>query len=106
MARIYLDNAATSWPKPDSVYDAVDYYMRNIGASAGRATYHEAHQATRLLNSVRQQIAQLWCAPRAEDIVFTSNGTDSLNLALHGVLVDGDHVVTTDFHFRGCSLIA
>ena len=96
MSRIYLDNAATSWPKPDAVYDAVNDYIRNVGASAGRATYHEAHEATRLLNAVRQQIAQLWCAPRVDDIVFTSNGTDSLNLALHGILRDGDHVVTTD----------
>ena len=86
MSRIYLDNAATSWPKPEAVYDAVNDFMRNVGASAGRATYHEAHESTRLLNSVRQQVAQLLGARHADEIIFTDNGTASLNLALYGLL--------------------
>jgi cysteine desulfurase family protein len=93
--RIYLDNAATSWPKPDSVYRAVDDYQRRLGAPAGRGSYHEAAETERLVTSCRKRVAQLLGAADPRRIVFTLNGTDSLNLALHGCLRPGDHVVTT-----------
>ncbi len=93
--RIYLDNAATSWPKPEAVYRAVDQYQRQIGAPAGRGSYTQAAAAERIVASCRQKIAQLIGAADAKQIVFTFNGTDSLNLALHGVLQPGDHAVTT-----------
>lgn len=94
-ARIYLDNAATSWPKPEAVYRAVDDYQRRLGAPAGRGAYAEAAQTERLVGSCRKKIAQLIGASDPNRIVFTSNGTDSLNLALHGLLRPGDHVVTS-----------
>lgn len=94
-SRIYLDNAATSWPKPESVYRAVDDYQRRLGAPAGRGAYHEAADTERIVASCRQHIAELIGAPDARRIVFTQNGTDSLNLALHGLLRPGDHVVTS-----------
>jgi cysteine desulfurase family protein len=94
-SRIYLDNAATSWPKPESVYRAVDEYQRRLGAPAGRGTYREAAETERIVVSCRQRIAELIGAGEARRIVFTQNGTDSLNLALHGVLRPGDHVVTS-----------
>ena len=93
--RIYLDNAATSWPKPEAVYRAVDHYQRQLGAPAGRSSYTQAAAVERIVASCRQKIAQLIGAADAKQIVFTFNGTDSLNLALHGVLRPGDHVVTT-----------
>jgi cysteine desulfurase family protein len=93
--RIYLDNAATSWPKPESVYRALDDYQRRLGAPAGRGSYTEAAMAERIVASCRQKIAQLIGAPEAKRIIFTLNGTDSLNIALHGLLRPGDHVVTT-----------
>jgi cysteine desulfurase family protein len=95
VTRVYFDNAATSWPKPEAVYRAVDDYMRRLGAPAGRGSYDEAAEAERLVSSCRQKIARLIGASEAKRIVFTSNGTDSLNLALHGLLKPGDHVVTT-----------
>lgn len=95
MKRTYLDNAATSWPKPDAVYQAVDSYMRNNGASAGRSGYSEAAEATRLVESVRRDVARLLGIGEPNRLAFTFNGTDSLNLAIHGVLAPGDHVVTT-----------
>ena len=95
MARIYLDNAATSWPKPEAVYRAMDDYHRRLGAPAGRGSYSEAALAERIVASCRQKIAQLIGATDPKRIVFTLNGTDSLNLALHGLLKPGDHVVTT-----------
>lgn len=93
--RIYLDNAATSWPKPECVYRAVDDYQRRLGAPAGRGSYHEAAETERLVASCRKRVAQLIGAADPRRIVFTLNGTDSVNLALHGCLRAGDHVVTT-----------
>ena len=93
--RIYLDNAATSWPKPASVYAAVDHYQRELGAAAGRGVYAEAIESERLVTSARQRLARLINAETPERIVFAFNGTDALNLALHGLLQPGDHVVTT-----------
>jgi cysteine desulfurase / selenocysteine lyase len=95
MVRTYLDNAATSWPKPDAVYRAVDDYQRRLGAPAGRSGYAEAAEAERLVLSCRKKIAGLIGASDPSRIIFTQNGTDSLNLALHGLLRPRDHVVTT-----------
>ncbi len=93
--RIYLDNAATSWPKPESVYRAVDRYQRELGAPAGRGVYREATEVERLIADTRRQLALLLGGVAAERVVFTANGTDALNLALHGTLRTGDHVVTS-----------
>ena len=93
--RIYLDNAATSWPKPPAVYDAMDRYHRELGAPAARGGYSEAAEVDRLIGICRSRIARLIGSEDPQRIVFTANGTDSLNLALHGVLRAGDHVVTT-----------
>ena len=95
MPRIYLDNAATSWPKPELVYRAVDDYLRRLGAPAGRGTYAEAADTERIVLSCRKKIADLIGAADSSRVIFTQNGTDSLNMALHGLLRPGDHVVTT-----------
>ena len=95
-SRIYLDNAATSWPKPTSVYDVVDKYQREIGAPVGRSGYQEAAIVERLVLKARSDVGKLLGVSEHRRIIFTLNGTDSLNLALHGLLRPGDHVVTTD----------
>ena len=93
--RIYLDNAATSWPKPDSVYAAVDAYQRELGAAGGRGGYRSGVEADRLLARARQAVARLVAVESPRQIVFTSSGTDALHLAIDGLLRPGDHVVTT-----------
>jgi len=93
--RIYLDNAATSWPKPEMVYLATDTYQRELGAPAGRSSYVEADEVQRTILRVRQRLADLLGVPEPKRNVFTSGGTGSLNLAIHGCLRSGDHVVTT-----------
>ncbi len=93
--RIYLDNAATSFPKPDVVYDAVDHYQRTIGAPAGRGAYGEALQVQTIVERCRQRAAKLLGAESLHQIQFAFNGTDALNIALHGLLKSGDHVVTS-----------
>ncbi len=93
--RIYLDNAATSWPKPQSVYEAVDYYQRELGATTGRGAYREADEVEREVARTRLQLVELIGADEPQRVVFTANGTESLNLAIHGILRPGDHVVTS-----------
>ncbi len=95
--RIYLDNAATTFPKPESVYLAVEDYQRRIGAAVGRGAYRESIEAQRIVDSCRYSAAQLLGAENPDRIVFTFNGTDGLNLALRGVCRPGDHVITTEF---------
>lgn len=95
--RVYLDNAATSFPKPEAVYSAVDNYQRRIGVAVGRGAYREAVEAQRIVDRCRQLASQLLGAESSERIVFTFNGTDGLNLALMGVCRPGDHVITTEF---------
>ncbi len=93
--RIYLDNAATSFPKPEAVYDAVDHYNRRVGAAVGRGAYAESVEVQSVVNRCRQRAAELLGAEDRSRIIFTFNGTDSLNLALHGLLKPGDHAVTS-----------
>ena len=93
--RIYLDNAATSWPKPESVYAAVDYYQREVGAPNGRSGNREAIEANAIVERARRGVAHLLGVVEPSQIVFGSNGTDVLNLAIRGVVRPSDHVVTT-----------
>lgn len=93
--RLYLDNAATSWPKPDAVYDAVDRFQREIGAPNGRSGYREALESNRIVERARSGVAQMIGVEDPSRIVFGFNGTDVLNIAIRGVVRPGDHVVTT-----------
>ncbi|MBL9091918.1 MAG: aminotransferase class V-fold PLP-dependent enzyme [Planctomycetaceae bacterium] len=95
MKRIYLDNAATSWPKPAEVYDAVDRWQRENGAPSGRGAYDSAAATDKLVLDARRAVAQLLGASEPNRIVFTLNGTDALHLAIQGLIKPGDHVVTT-----------
>ena len=92
---LYLDNAATSWPKPDCVYDAVDRYARENGRAVGRGATDASEQLQRTVDRCRIRAAELLGASSKNEIVFTFNCTDSLNTILHGALREGDHVVTS-----------
>lgn len=93
--RIYLDNAATSFPKPETVYAAMDRYNREQGAPVGRGAYQAAMDVQSIVKRCRKRAAERFGAESVERVLFTFNGTDSLNLAIHGLLKPGDHVVTT-----------
>lgn len=95
MPRIYLDNAATSWPKPEAVYAAVDQYQRQLGAAAGRGVYAEALEVDRRVGQTRQALARLIAAESPACVVFTYSGTDALHLAIQGLVQPGDHIVTS-----------
>jgi len=92
---IYLDNAATSYPKPAPVIEAVVRCLSGQGANPGRGAYPMALAASRVVFEAREALAELIGAPDAADIVFTLNATDGLNLALKGLLRPGDHAIAS-----------
>ncbi|MEN6472348.1 MAG: aminotransferase class V-fold PLP-dependent enzyme [Clostridiaceae bacterium] len=93
---IYLDYAATSLKKPNSVVEAVVKAMQSMGNSA-RGVYDEALAASRTIFEARQAIASLFNCPRADHVAFTANATEALNLAINGCIGPGEHVISTAF---------
>jgi len=100
---IYLDNAATSFPKPEAVYQALDVFARTNLANPGRAGHKMALAAEHALDDCRHLLNQLFHGEGPERFVFTLNATDALNMAFKGVLADGNHVITTDLEHNSVS---
>ena len=92
---IYLDNAAISFPKPKEVADAVYDFMINNGTSSGRGSYKKAMQSDYIVYECRKLIGNLFNFDDPKKVVFTSNVTDSLNIAIRGILKENDHVITS-----------
>ncbi len=92
---IYLDNAATSFPKPEKVYDDIYTAMKEYGANPGRSGHKLALKAGRAIYETRELLCKLFNIDNPMNIVFTYNATDGLNLAIKGLLKPGDHVITT-----------
>lgn len=92
---MYLDNAATSFPKPECVLHAVTGWMTSNGAAYGRGGHDAAAASQRLVEECRSQTARLLGVAAPQQVAFTFNCTDSLNLLLRGLLQSGDRVVTT-----------
>lgn len=93
--RIYLDNAATSYPKPEIVAKAMYDFMINNGTSSGRGSYQKAMQSDFLVYETRKLVGDLFKFKDYKKVIFTSNVTESLNLALRGILEENDHVITS-----------
>lgn len=94
---IYLDNAASSWPKPPKVITAMEEVLVNFGANPGRSGHQLAQRAEDAIQKTRIQLARLFHVKNSSDIVFTQNATESLNLGIKGFLHSGDHVISTSF---------
>lgn len=92
---IYLDNAATSFPKPKEVATAVYDFMVNNGTSSGRGSYKKAMQSDYIVYECRKLIGKLFNFNNPKKVIFTSNVTDSLNIAMRGILKENDHVITS-----------
>ncbi len=92
---IYLDNAATTFPKPGRVLSAMVETYQRIGVSPGRGGYDLASEAELFVEGVRKKLAKFFGAPDPNGVIFTGNATDGLNLALQGLLRPGDHVVSS-----------
>lgn len=95
MQKVYLDNAATSWPKPPVVLEAMMDYMQNIGCSPNRGNYQCSLQAARILLTAREKIAAYYNSADCDRVIFTANATQGINQILKGLLKSGDHVITS-----------
>lgn len=90
----YFDNAATTWPKPESVYRFMDSFFRSHGVNPGRSGSLQAVEAEQMIFNTRKMLAQFFgFSGDPNRVVFTQNATDSLNMSLAGVLQQGDHVI-------------
>ena len=92
---VYLDNAASSHPKPEQVYRAANDALRNIGANPGRSGHGLAIKADQKIAQRRGLLAQFFDIEDPKRIVFTANATEAINLGLKGLLTPGDHVITS-----------
>ncbi len=100
---IYLDNAATSFPKPEPVYQALDRFARTSLANPGRAGHRMAMAAEKVLDDVRHALNQFFRGEGPDRWILTLNCTDALNMAIKGVVQPGDHVVLTDLEHNSIS---
>lgn len=92
---VFLDNAATSFPKPESVYRAMDTAMREVGVAPGRGGYQQGLAAARIVFSARSALAEFFGVTDSSRLIFTHSATESLNIAVNGLLKPGDHVVSS-----------
>jgi cysteine desulfurase/selenocysteine lyase len=92
---VYLDNAATTFPKPEQVYRAMDNALREIGVGPGRGSHRRGLDANRLVFEAREEVAGLFSIRDSARVIFTHSATEALNLAINGLLKPGDHVVST-----------
>ncbi|NPA37543.1 MAG: aminotransferase class V-fold PLP-dependent enzyme [Chlorobi bacterium] len=92
---VYFDNTATSFPKPDSVVEALTNYVTNIGANPGRSGHSLAIKAGEIVFNARRELATMFGVKNPMKVVFGFNATDALNTAIKGFLRKGDHVITT-----------
>ena len=97
MRRLYFDNAATSFPKPPGVLEAMNRYATELGASAGRGAYREAMETGSLIAECRRRLNRLFHGESIDHFIFTLNCSDALNLAIRGLLHPGrgGHVICT-----------
>lgn len=94
---IYFDNAATSRKKPEEVYNAFNYYVREVGTSPGRGSYSLAIQASRMLYQARKTVSSFFGGTNPNNVVFTKNSTEAINLFFKGFLKKGDHVLISPY---------
>lgn len=92
---IFLDNGATSFPKPEEVYAYMDYFFRNYGVNPGRSGYDLCLEAGQIVETTRRMLTRLFNGRDASRLCFSANSTDALNLIIFGMLKAGEHAVTT-----------
>ncbi len=92
---IYLDNAATTYPKPKTVYNEVMRAMKEYGANPGRGSHSMAIEGARVIYETRENLARLFNVDDPMRVILTFNATDALNKGIKGILNPGDHVITT-----------
>ena len=99
--KLYLDNAATSYPKPACVINAVNDYFYNIGVNSGRGGYENAIKGNKLIYNARENICSLFNFNKPSNVIFTQNVTTSLNILLKSIIKDNWRVITTSMKENG-----
>ena len=92
---IYLDNSATTFPKPDAVYEFMDSFYRNHGVSPGRSGFDAAIETEEIVHNTRKMLCEMFNGDEPNRLTFSYNASDSLNMIIMGLAEKGDHVVTT-----------
>lgn len=92
---IYLDNGATSFPKPEEVYTFMDHYYRNFGVNPGRSGFDLCMEAGEVIDTTRKQLTKFFNGTDYNRLCFSYNSTDALNLIISGLLEKGDHAIST-----------
>jgi len=92
---IYLDNGSTSYPKPEGVYSFMDQFYRNYGVNPGRSGYDLCMEAGEIVEKTRKNLTDFFNGKNSDRLCFSYNSTDALNLAIFGMLAQGDHAITT-----------
>jgi len=92
---IYFDNAATSWPKPPSVIEAMKHYFEDIGGSPGRSGHRMSISASRLVEETREAVGRIFNFSDTSRVIFTKNITEALNICIFSLVEPGDHVITS-----------
>jgi cysteine desulfurase family protein len=92
---VYLDHAATSWPKPPEVLEAIRDFFENAGGNTGRSGHRRSIASSRAVSLARERLADLLGAETPDELIFTKNATEALNLAIYGLAVDGGRIVST-----------
>jgi cysteine desulfurase family protein len=100
---IYLDNAATTFPKPECVYGAMDKFLREKGANPGRAGHRMSVEAEQEIEKARVTVAGFLGIKHTERMIFTFSATDALNMGIKGLLCEGDHVITSNLEHNSVS---
>lgn len=93
--RIYFDNASTSWPKPEGVAKAMCQYIEEVGVNTGRGVYASAIEVSRMVFDTRGKIRQLFNGSSGQNVIFTANVTQALNMVIKGFVKPGDHILTS-----------
>ena len=93
---IFLDNGATSYPKPEEVYSFMDHFYRNFGVNPGRSGYDLCMETGELVEETRAMMTKFFNGTDPNRLCFSYNSTDALNLIINGLLKEGDHAITTN----------
>jgi cysteine desulfurase family protein len=95
MKHVYLDNGATSYPKAPGVAKSMSDYILNVGTNIGRGAYDSSYEAENIVYETRELICKLFNFDKPENVIFTKNVTESMNVLIKGLLRDGDHVIVS-----------
>ena len=95
MRYVYMDNGATSFPKAPGVAESMSDYILNVGTNVNRGAYSSSFKAENIIYETRELLCELFCFNKPENVIFTKNITESMNVLIKGLLKEKDHVIVS-----------